>query len=594
MDSLAYQYIYAKTGGGLGEYVPGQAPTTGVDHLTNQLASIRDAVTSSGCSDIRNQSALNYQYDAIGNLVGDAQSQITNISWSVYGKILSITDSGKTITYTYDAAGNRISKTANGITTWYVRDATGNVMSVYTIGDNSRNAGAVTQSEVDMYGSSRLGILNLNVNCTSLSPPFPLHNILVRGNKLFELTNHLGNVLVTISDKKLQHTPDSVSVDYFLPDVISATDYYSFGMPMPGRSFNNANYRYGFNGKENDNEVKGTGNSVDFGNRMDDTRGGRWFSTDKITKPWLSPYAFAANNPVNNIDADGKDEIHFHFYTNSVIGPDGKVMGGPTTARIEIIKANGPDRFFADMHSTVVRMPTNYSRGGDATSERTIEFYPWNPDSRSGLTKTTAAGIPFNDRDYATLIKYATASPALKDYIKQRSQGYEATANDKENYKGLLEDIPAYNTIAKLKQGFEIAASVVALLDVGVSVVTPSAASLPTRLVRVIPEEYSGSVTLGKPGDPDVFVTTPSDLKGLNTSDQIAQKLSLKDQQGNFVKGPFRLIEFDAPSEGLAQPYNRGNPGYINGGKTEGGATEYVVPNSKIGDLKNVTQRTVN
>jgi hypothetical protein len=59
--------------------------------------------------------------------------------------------------------------------------------------------------------------------------------------------------------------------------------------------------------------------------------------------------------------------------------------------------------------------------------------------------------------------------------------------------------------------------------------VTSGETSLPTRLVRVIPEEYSGSVTLGKPGDSDVFVTTPSDLKGLNTSDRIAQKLSLKE-----------------------------------------------------------------
>ncbi|WP_090655307.1 RHS repeat domain-containing protein [Parafilimonas terrae] len=39
------------------------------------------------------------------------QAGITNISWTVYGKINSITRGGSTITYTYDAAGNRISKT---------------------------------------------------------------------------------------------------------------------------------------------------------------------------------------------------------------------------------------------------------------------------------------------------------------------------------------------------------------------------------------------------------------------------------------------------------------------------------------------------
>lgn len=40
------------------------------------------------------------------------------------------------------------------------------------------------------------------------------------------------------------------------------------------------------------------------------------------------------------------------------------------------------------------------------------------------------------------------------------------------------------------------------------------------------------------------------------------------------MKGPFRLIEFDTPTEGLAQPFNRANPGFIHGGKTAGGATE--------------------
>ncbi|MCU7549877.1 hypothetical protein OCK74_12165 [Chitinophagaceae bacterium LB-8] len=44
-------------------------------------------------------------------------------------------------------------------------------------------------------------------------------------------------------------------------------------------------YRYGFNGKENDNEVKGDGNSLDFGGRIYDPRLGRWHSTDPVVKP---------------------------------------------------------------------------------------------------------------------------------------------------------------------------------------------------------------------------------------------------------------------------------------------------------------------
>ncbi len=43
-------------------------------------------------------------------------------------------------------------------------------------------------------------------------------------------------------------------------------------------------YRYGFNGKENDNEVKGSGNQQDYGMRIYDPRVGRFLSVDPMTK----------------------------------------------------------------------------------------------------------------------------------------------------------------------------------------------------------------------------------------------------------------------------------------------------------------------
>src|SRR6202012_5180492 len=123
-------------------------------------------------TDIDNQSAFNYQYDAIGELKSDAQAELSGVTWDVYGKLLSLTDSGKTITFTYDPSGNRISKTAGGVTTWYVRDAQGNVLSVYTQGNSAINSGALSQTEAHLYGSSRLGMLDLSVNCGgSLTPP---------------------------------------------------------------------------------------------------------------------------------------------------------------------------------------------------------------------------------------------------------------------------------------------------------------------------------------------------------------------------------------------------------------------------------------
>jgi RHS repeat-associated protein len=70
-----------------------------------------------------------------------------------------------------------------------------------------------------------------------------------------------------------------------------------------------AGYRYGFNGKEKDDEVKGAGNSYDFGARMLDVRLGRWLSIDNSYDkyPDISPYAGIGNNPIIFIDPNGKE-----------------------------------------------------------------------------------------------------------------------------------------------------------------------------------------------------------------------------------------------------------------------------------------------
>jgi len=68
-------------------------------------------------------------------------------------------------------------------------------------------------------------------------------------------------------------------------------------MLLPGRHANTSDYRYGFGGKEMDNEVKGEGNSVNYIFRMHDPRVGRFFAMDPIFDnfPLNSPYAFSEN-----------------------------------------------------------------------------------------------------------------------------------------------------------------------------------------------------------------------------------------------------------------------------------------------------------
>ncbi|MDP2176226.1 MAG: RHS repeat-associated core domain-containing protein [Bacteroidota bacterium] len=77
---------------------------------------------------------------------------------------------------------------------------------------------------------------------------------------------------------------------------------------------NGKRYRYGFNGKEKDNETYGEGNAYDFGARIYDSRLGRWLSLDPLMKrfPWQSPYCSMDNNPIAKIDPTGMSTKSTH------------------------------------------------------------------------------------------------------------------------------------------------------------------------------------------------------------------------------------------------------------------------------------------
>ncbi len=68
----------------------------------------------------------------------------------------------------------------------------------------------------------------------SLLTPFVTQHI--TGQKQYELTDHLGDVLATVSDARQPDTPKiPLPIRFYMPVVQSASDYYPFGMLMPGR-----------------------------------------------------------------------------------------------------------------------------------------------------------------------------------------------------------------------------------------------------------------------------------------------------------------------------------------------------------------------
>ena len=84
-----------------------------------------------------------------------------------------------------------------------------------------------------------------------------------------------------------------------------------FGMVMPGRSWQAATatgYGFGFNGKLNDDDVRGSYQTLEFGGRgIYNPRISRFFSIDPIFEkyPWQSSYIFANNRPIQFIDYEG-------------------------------------------------------------------------------------------------------------------------------------------------------------------------------------------------------------------------------------------------------------------------------------------------
>jgi RHS repeat-associated protein len=195
----------------------------------------------------------------------------------------------------------------------------------------------------NIYGSSRVGIKNTNKRVTALAyniqggvsdiiipetinPLDPVKRSL--GEKQYELSNHLGNVLVTVSDRKLAEGTEGSTASGYRAEVLFASDYYPFGMleqsgdpdwskaerhgQMPGRQFSAEEYRYGFNGMEKDDEWKGEGNSFTTFHRALDTRIGRWLSQDPVIRENGTIYCLSSNNPIARIDPNGADD----FYSN--------------------------------------------------------------------------------------------------------------------------------------------------------------------------------------------------------------------------------------------------------------------------------------
>jgi RHS repeat-associated protein len=328
----------------------------------NKLTQITDAVSTAYPQDLENQSANNYAYDAIGNLTQDVAAgyNANSIAWTIDQKLKSMDAGGTKYGFKYNPMRERIMKSRVKISieqetrTYYMRDGHGKLLASYTanvqnIFDPNPTISGLSVNEYYIYGSSRIGELQE----TSTIYPVPASNPndpnqtaqlgIPIGLKRYELTNHLRNVLAVVTDRK-RGKASTIStggaIQWFEADMLSCQQYYAFGMLMPNDvdpklrrqySIGGYDYRYGFNGKEGDDEIKGDDNQQDYGMRIYDPRVGRFLSVDPLAGkyPWYAPYQFAGNMPIWATDLDGLEE-----YRSS----DGTLLGrSGTSTEIRII-----------------------------------------------------------------------------------------------------------------------------------------------------------------------------------------------------------------------------------------------------------------
>jgi RHS repeat-associated protein len=102
----------------------------------------------------------------------------------------------------------------------------------------------------------------------------------------------------------------------------TCSDYSPFGVELDGRTVSGG-YRFGYQGYEADNEIKGNGNSYTTEFRQLDPRLGRWLSVDPVIQPWQSAYCAMDGNPIYFSDVIGFSTTdNIHIYSNGKISKE--------------------------------------------------------------------------------------------------------------------------------------------------------------------------------------------------------------------------------------------------------------------------------
>jgi RHS repeat-associated protein len=240
--------------------------------LTDQLAytyvtgtnTLLNVIDNSGSNIGQKNGTTNYSFDTNGNLASDDGKGITAISYNLLNLPQGI--AGKSTTYTYDAAGQKLARLIGTAKTDYL--------------GSIQYDGTVSSSTISFIQTEEGRALSNGASY----------------NYEYTLTDHLGN--------------SRVSFDSFASSVTAkqVNEYFPLGLNIDVLA-NGTKNEYLYNRKELQENL----GLYDYGARFYDPVVGRWTSVDPLAEKnrrW-TPYNYTLNNPLRFIDPDGMSEETF-------------------------------------------------------------------------------------------------------------------------------------------------------------------------------------------------------------------------------------------------------------------------------------------
>lgn len=239
--------------------------------------------------------AVEYEYDANGNMVRDLNKGIISISYDLNNQPRKIEYSdGRNASYVYDAEGNKLSVSYN-LTAMSSAQPQMPVMQSSDVASANVSNG---QKTIDycgniIYDGDETMILN--------DVGYALYNKDSNLSFHYYLKDHLGNNRVVVSEDG---------------EIEQVNDYYPTGALMAS-SKGGDTQRFKYNGKELD-RTNGL-NWYDYGARNYDAAIVRWDGMDKLCEKYspVTPYGYCLNRFLNYYDKIGNEPGDFFLSKNA-------------------------------------------------------------------------------------------------------------------------------------------------------------------------------------------------------------------------------------------------------------------------------------